>query len=108
MTFKNEVTEELDKLKAENAALQKYLSFNAHAMAKQTDQARDAETETIRLKRVNKELLDELENIVKANWRQWYDGLNTPEQFVLWAQSRARTAIAKSTGTYAEAILKED
>lgn len=33
----------------------------------------------------------ELGNIVRANWRTWEDG--SPEEFVAWAQNRARAAL---------------
>jgi hypothetical protein len=43
-------------------------------------------------------LLLELKNIANADLRKWDDGLNTPDEFVLWAQSRARAAIAAAEG----------
>lgn len=44
------------------------------------------------------DLLNELKNIANANYHRWEDGLNTSEQFVQWAQSRARFAISKTEG----------
>ncbi len=44
------------------------------------------------------DLLQELQNIANADYRHWEDGYNTAEEFVLWAKSRARHAIAKIEG----------
>ena len=44
------------------------------------------------------DLLQELQNIANADYRHWEDGHNTAEEFVLWAKSRARHAIAKIEG----------
>ena len=44
------------------------------------------------------ELLAELENIANANWRTWDEDYRTAGDFVAWAQSRARYAIAKTKG----------
>jgi hypothetical protein len=55
-------------------------------------------TETERLRAKNEELLAELENIIRADYKTWGDGLDTPENFVLWAKSRATHAIAKAGG----------
>ncbi len=49
-----------------------------------------------RLERERDELRVELENIAKANPREWGE---MSEQFQAWAQNRARTAIAKAKGS---------
>ena len=36
----------------------------------------------------------ELENIANADWRKWESGMNSAEEFVTWAQSRARHALS--------------
>ena len=45
------------------------------------------------------ELLAELQNIANSNPRTWHE--ETRDQFQQWAQNRARTAIAKATGSEA-------
>lgn len=45
------------------------------------------------------DLLAELENIANANPRLW--DVEVRDQFQQWAQSRARAAIAKATGSKA-------
>lgn len=44
------------------------------------------------------ELYAELQNILNADYRHWDDGYNTAEEFVRWAKSRARNALAKAEG----------
>jgi uncharacterized protein YukE len=39
-------------------------------------------------------LTAELQGIASAKFREWDDGLNNAEDFVTWAQSRARRALA--------------
>ncbi len=34
-------------------------------------------------------LIEQFEGIVSADYRQWFDGANNPEEFVRWAKSRA-------------------
>lgn len=41
------------------------------------------------------ELIAELENIARADWRKWDEPLNTPEDFVAWAQSRASFLLSR-------------
>ena len=41
----------------------------------------------------------ELENIANANYRKWGEGMNTAEEFVLWAQNRARQALTEKDPT---------
>lgn len=43
------------------------------------------------------EMLETLEAIRNAEWRDWEE-LASPEEFVRWAKSRANHAIAKATG----------
>lgn len=52
-----------------------------------------AVAEVKRLREDKARLADELRNIADARWRTWDDGMNTPEDFASWAQSRARAAI---------------
>ena len=42
-------------------------------------------------------LTAELENIANANLKTWDKDYNTAADFMAWAQSRARAAIAKGT-----------
>jgi hypothetical protein len=42
-------------------------------------------------------LTAELENIANANLKTWDKDYNTAADFMAWAQSRARAAIAKET-----------
>ena len=58
----------------------------------------DAASELRRLHAENAELIQELRNIASADWRKWDEEMRTPDEFVDWAKSRARFAIAKATG----------
>lgn len=69
--------------------LESFRSFDA-------DQAAAAELR--RLHAENAELIQELRNIASADWRKWDEEMRTPDEFVDWAKSRARFAIAKATG----------
>ena len=51
-----------------------------------------------RLHAENAELIQELRNIASADWRKWDEEMRTPDEFVDWAKSRARFAIAKAEG----------
>ena len=44
------------------------------------------------------ELLEELKIIANADIRKWEEGFQTPEEFMKWAQNRARHAITKAEG----------
>ena len=59
---------------------------------------KDAATELRRLHAENAELIHELRNIASADWRKWDEEMRTPDEFVYWAKSRARFAIAKAEG----------
>lgn len=37
----------------------------------------------------------ELQNIASADWREWDSPYNTPDEFVVWAKSRANHALAR-------------
>lgn len=41
----------------------------------------------------NDRLRATLDGIAYANYREWEDGMNTADDFVRWAQSRARNAL---------------
>ena len=58
-----------------------------------------AAAELRRLHELNQALLAELQNIANANPRTWHEDVR--DQFQQWAQSRARAAIAKATGSEA-------
>ena len=55
-----------------------------------------AAVELRRLHAENAELIQELRNIASADWRKWDEEMRTPDEFVYWAKSRARFAIAKA------------
>ena len=57
-----------------------------------------AAAELRRLHAENAELIQELRNIASADWRKWDEEMRTPDEFVDWAKSRARFAIAKAEG----------
>lgn len=63
-----------------------------------SDPTDDAAAELRRLHAENAELIQELRNIASADWRKWDEEMRTPDEFVDWAKSRARFAIAKAEG----------
>ena len=44
------------------------------------------------------ELVRELQNILKADYRKWDNGHDTAEEFVLWAKNRCRALLSKIEG----------
>ena len=62
------------------------------------DPTHAAANELRRLHAENAELIQELRNIASADWRKWDEEMRTPDEFVYWAKSRARFAIAKAEG----------
>ena len=64
----------------------------------EADEVQPMAAELRRLHAENAELIQELRNIASADWRKWDEEMRTPDEFVDWAKSRARFAIAKAEG----------
>lgn len=94
-----ETARERDQLRERNRKLEEELEACAWEISPGMYEAAidNIQRELARTQAQRDALLAELGNIANANLRKWDEGYNTPQDFMAWAQNRARAAIAAAS-----------